>query len=253
MTTVRVARRRQYVQMDRRSVNDPALSFRARGVLAWLLEKPDNWTISAEAIASHGTEGRDAIRSALRELEAGGYLVRRKHRGDDGKWHAEAVLYEHPEQADQDGKPALVTQRRETSDGNPGLLLKTSTQDGDSSAATAARPGSGESGTDQRVKGILDAVWARFRDRGDKPPANYLAARGVVRKLVAAGWDDAAVIDGCVEAPTISTGAVEMVLRRRRPRRGTSMVGPSAALTDDEDARRRALPAGEVSPEELWG
>lgn len=36
-------------------------------------------------------------------------------------------------------------------------------------------------------------------------------------------------------------------------RRGTSMVGPSAALTDDEDARRRALPAGEVSPEELWG
>ncbi len=122
MTTIRVPHRRRFTSIDRATLNDASLSFRARGVLAWLLDKPDDWTTTADAIAVHGLEGRDAIRAVLNELELNGYLLRRKWRAvDNGRWKSEWTVMETPLRGqDQDGKPALAT-----SDGKPGLLLKT--------------------------------------------------------------------------------------------------------------------------------
>ena len=127
MSTLRVASRRRWTQIDRRTVNDVSLSFRARGVLIWLLDKPDGWHVSAETISAAGGEGRDAIRSALTELETAGYLVRDRRRGRDGRWTTEHVVYEHPSLAeDHGGIPANdepeqtgTSPRRETSTGSP--------------------------------------------------------------------------------------------------------------------------------------
>ncbi len=44
------------------TLNDERLSFRARGILAWLVSKPDNWQVRITAIAAAGKEGRDAWR-----------------------------------------------------------------------------------------------------------------------------------------------------------------------------------------------
>lgn len=136
MTTLRIAKRRGYVQLDARAVNDPLLSYRALGVLTWLLEKPDDWTVRAESIAAAKKEGRDAVRTALAELEAAGYLVRLKTRDAAGIWRSESVIYESPQavdnqgdnavdnQADHDGKPALVNRC-----GKPGPITKKKTQE----------------------------------------------------------------------------------------------------------------------------
>lgn len=134
MTTLRIARRRQYVTLDSRAVNDRRMSFRARGILAWLLEKPDGWTVNATAISNAGKEGRDAVRAALDELEGGGYLVRSKYRDAGGVWRTEAVIYEHPDcsqpvdnagdnRGDQDGKPVLVNRH-----GKPGAVVTTTSE-----------------------------------------------------------------------------------------------------------------------------
>lgn len=125
MSTIRVAKRPRYTAVDRRTLNDDALSFRARGVLVWLLDKPDDWRADASSIANAGREGRDAVRAALRELETAGYLVRRKYRAD-GRWATEHTLYEHPSLADQDGKPAQVDQPGLTSAGEPGPVVNLS-------------------------------------------------------------------------------------------------------------------------------
>lgn len=78
-------------------LNDARLSFRARGVLMWLLSKPADWRTRSEAIADQSpTEGRDAIRTAMRELEAFGYLVRQKIQDDRGRWHTLQTIYEEP-------------------------------------------------------------------------------------------------------------------------------------------------------------
>ncbi|MFC9786397.1 replication protein [Rhodococcus sp. NPDC127528] len=78
-------------------LNDARLSFRARGVLMWLLSKPADWRTRSEAIADQSpTEGRDAIRTAMRELEGLGYLVREKVQDDRGRWHTLQTIYEEP-------------------------------------------------------------------------------------------------------------------------------------------------------------
>lgn len=114
MTTIRVATRQRWTTVNRTTINDARLSFRARGVLVWLLDKPDDWQCSAEQIALEGAEGRDAIRSVLGELEKCGYLVRNKHRGSDGQWHTEHTIYEVPPERETSAGP-----ERETSAGEP--------------------------------------------------------------------------------------------------------------------------------------
>jgi hypothetical protein len=147
VTTLRIARRRQFVRLDSRAVNDPKLSYRALGVLTWLLEKPDNWTVRSENIAAAKKEGRDAIRTALRELEAAGYLVRNKYRDQAGVWRSEAVIYESAQdatqEADHDGKPALVTRGGLPDAGFSGSVVTNQTHDSN-------QPGTKSSSTDAR-------------------------------------------------------------------------------------------------------
>lgn len=78
-------------------LNDDRLSFRARGVLAWLLSKPADWRVRSEAIAGQSpAEGREAIRTAMRELVELGYLVREKYRDERGRCYTIQTVYEEP-------------------------------------------------------------------------------------------------------------------------------------------------------------
>ena len=80
-TSIRVARRDRYTSVSRSTINDENLSFRARGILIWLLDKPDDWRVDSEQIAAAAKEGRDAVRTALNELVAAGYIVRMQGTG----------------------------------------------------------------------------------------------------------------------------------------------------------------------------
>jgi hypothetical protein len=106
MTTYRVASRARFTTIDRETVNDERLSFRARGVLLWLLDKPDDWHCTSEQLARAATEGRDAIRAALGELEALHYLRREKTQDRRGQWSTTVTVYESPAQTD-DGIPGV--------------------------------------------------------------------------------------------------------------------------------------------------
>lgn len=103
MTTYRVERRQRFTTVNRAAVNDHRLSFRARGVLVWLLDKPDDWRVDSVQIASATTEGRDAVRTALRELETLGYIERYRHHGERGRWVTECVVHEQPVDRSVDG------------------------------------------------------------------------------------------------------------------------------------------------------
>lgn len=145
---IRIERRERWTTLDRRALDDVRLSYRARGVLAWLLSRPDDWQVRASALAGRrdddddGREGRDAIRTALRELADHGYLVRTKRQVDGGRWITESVLYEYPTEA---GIPGVgrPTPGNPTV-GDPGVIQNTETDElnTDTSAAADDAPSS---------------------------------------------------------------------------------------------------------------
>lgn len=86
----------RFVAIDNATIQDPRLSFRARGVLAYVLSKPTTWEHSAESLAAASTEGVEAIRSALRELERLGFAEFKKLRIDRGRFKSVRLFRESP-------------------------------------------------------------------------------------------------------------------------------------------------------------
>lgn len=100
---------------------DDRLSFRARGILTAILSRPDNWKTTSETLAREGTEGRDAIRTALRELEATGYIERNRLRLPNGTYVWEAVVFDAPRKP-APGNPSVENQATENQASQEELL-----------------------------------------------------------------------------------------------------------------------------------
>lgn len=95
---IRVEKRSNYAIIDKGFLENPNLSFKAKGVLAYLLSRPDNWSTFVPDLVNKSTDGRSAVYSALRELKALGYYKRERVRdektGKFTRW--ENVIYETP-------------------------------------------------------------------------------------------------------------------------------------------------------------
>jgi hypothetical protein len=118
MSIIRIGARRErnFTMIDRDAVRDDRLSFRALGLLTWLLDHPDDWRISSEQLGRLGREGRDAIRSAMRELDEFGYLVRRRWRDAKGHFRTEVLVIECPSCEPVTSADATKTQVRPETD-----------------------------------------------------------------------------------------------------------------------------------------
>lgn len=63
-----------YVMISNELIQDSELSFRAKGIMAYILSRPDCWQVTIRDLMKHGKEGRDAIYKGLKELVQYGYL-----------------------------------------------------------------------------------------------------------------------------------------------------------------------------------
>lgn len=102
--------REGFTVIPNRILRDDLLSYRARGLLAYLLSQPNDWQISSRRLAIQSGEGRDAVRTALRELMDVGYLELLKLQDHAGKWVTEYVVTDTPwyfeaEPVDNDAEP----------------------------------------------------------------------------------------------------------------------------------------------------
>jgi len=85
-----------YKSVRRATFEDSSLTFEARGALAYLLMKPDDWQINIGDLMREGGIGRDKTYKIIGELMACGYLERVDDR-DKGKFGgATYLLYESP-------------------------------------------------------------------------------------------------------------------------------------------------------------
>ncbi|NLO38922.1 MAG: DnaD domain protein [Ruminiclostridium sp.] len=146
----RKVRRRSFTQIDNEPINNTKLRYEDIGLLAYVMSKPDNWTIyKADLVTSHAN-GRESVNSILKRLQEYGYLMVVKGRtgkgnftynqyifsdhafdfGDEYELGAENTTpdvaeYGSPanpcqtEVSSVDGKPSTGSRRRETVDGFP--------------------------------------------------------------------------------------------------------------------------------------
>lgn len=106
--------------LQRAALQDARISFRALGILCYVLSRPPDWRTSSEQLARERKEGRDAIRSALRELEACGYLYRYNTRDDKGRFHKCWDLSDEPLTTDSQD-PENDVPAGQTDDGFPAV------------------------------------------------------------------------------------------------------------------------------------
>lgn len=86
-----------FVMVDKYGVNDDRLSWKAKGILVYLLSKPDDWVVRVADLIKRAKDGRDSVRSGLRELEDNGYLEKYQHRDENGTFgEVEYIVYERP-------------------------------------------------------------------------------------------------------------------------------------------------------------
>ena len=89
--------RYRWTVIDNRILEDASLSWDARGLMAYLLSKPDKWQVNVVHLERQSQAGRSKVRRILRELSDAGYLEYRKARGKGGRFGGtEIVIHESP-------------------------------------------------------------------------------------------------------------------------------------------------------------
>ena len=101
MTTYRVKHNRTnpYVRLNKKFLESNQLSAKAKGILAYLLSRPDDWKICLNQLMKVFADGEVSIRSGLKELKDAGYLVKAAIRDRQGRitgWRTD--VYETPQQ-----------------------------------------------------------------------------------------------------------------------------------------------------------
>jgi len=93
---LRHRRRANFTILPNEALRDDCLSFRATGLLAYLLSLPDGAAIDSLSLSRRKKEGRDAIRTAFAELENAGYVRRSKERNALSQWQMITEISDEP-------------------------------------------------------------------------------------------------------------------------------------------------------------
>ena len=95
MATVRRVRT-TFTAISRSLLQDKSLSFACRGLIAYLLSKPDDWECQVTDIEREGGIRKTARRKLFKEAELAGYLVFAQGRDGAGRFTSAYTVYEMP-------------------------------------------------------------------------------------------------------------------------------------------------------------
>lgn len=100
-----------YVMIDRRLIENPKLSWQAKGLLAYLLSRPDNWTVHFKDLVKRAPDGGHTVRAAMKELRNAGHvkLTTERENGRVRQWIY--TIHELPDADFQQVEKQLVENR----------------------------------------------------------------------------------------------------------------------------------------------
>lgn len=114
---IRIQKRtNNFVMLDKGFLEDERLSFKAKGILAYLLSKPDNWKVIVKNLVNASAEGKAAVYAGLKELKECGYYEKVPVRNEQGthivRW--ESTIYEVPREMGNHQIPEQSEEKPET-------------------------------------------------------------------------------------------------------------------------------------------
>ena len=92
----RINKTKNYTVMSNHHLQDKNLSYKAKGLLSYMLSLPNDWDYSVRGIVASSKEGIKSINSILKELEENNYLIRARKQENNGRFYYEYNIYEVP-------------------------------------------------------------------------------------------------------------------------------------------------------------
>jgi len=209
-TILRAPRRHRFVILDQRAVEDTRLSWAARGLLAYLLSRPDDWRVLINDLRKRGDLGRDGIYRLLRELREAGYVRFLRSRDELGRIRGGTCLVQEiPDSPHPDLPDTAKPQTAEPGPANPRALPTT---DVDLRRTTTTTPTMTKerSCSEDENSGVVFAYWIpdELRDAALEKVAGLSSAEA---QIVIDEWA------GCMAAEFIETsplGYLQAMVRR---------------------------------------
>lgn len=125
-----------FIILDKDMVdNDISISYKAKGILAYLMGRPETWQPNLEEIAKHANDKIGSIKSGIQELKQAGYVQITRIRDDKSKkwigweWYVDDS-YPRPKVENQltDEKPKVKNKLSDETSSNKAKPTKTESQ-----------------------------------------------------------------------------------------------------------------------------
>jgi hypothetical protein len=75
---------RDFTVLSNEFLKDTRLSWKAKGIIAYVAMLPDDWALNMRDLTNRATDGRDSLYSGIKELETFGYCSKTQNRNPDG-------------------------------------------------------------------------------------------------------------------------------------------------------------------------
>ena len=83
---------KNYVKIPNDLVDDPTISWKAKGLFCHMASKPDTWNFTVRSLATKFPDGKSAIFAALNELKERGWITFNRRANGQGKYKLETSL-----------------------------------------------------------------------------------------------------------------------------------------------------------------
>jgi len=104
-----------FTQIPNSVLNDKTLSYKAKGLFAFMVSKPDKWEFSLNGLVSQSKETRQSILNIMNELIESGYMTKIKNRINGRQATNNYKLHLEPNKSLFRSKSKILTQKNKLS------------------------------------------------------------------------------------------------------------------------------------------
>ena len=96
MSVFKIEKNKNYTVMSNYHLQDKNLTYKAKGLLSFMLSLPEDWDYSMAGLVKISKENIKSIRTGLQEIEDNKYLVRTRNQKENGQFYYDYSIYEIP-------------------------------------------------------------------------------------------------------------------------------------------------------------